>query len=175
MRVRARLLVLVALVCFSAVLPACTGAVPANRAGPSPSAGASPRSEAAPVPTRYVPTRIEKRVIELVRQAGARDVGVAEPGHGSKSANISAAWMGKQLFLVAYPVSQAHIYERRQEDLATRKVEGVTVLEAMQFRRRQVVVECHRLAYEVKKSIGDPWDLDLMTTFVVSLAHSGGC
>ncbi len=83
--------------------------------------------------------------------------------------------MGKQLFLLAYPISQARIYERRQEDLSVTRVEGVRVLQARQFRVRRLIVECHRLAYKVRKSIGDRWDLELMTTFVVSLAHSAGC
>jgi len=173
MCVRARLLVLIALVCLSAALPACTGAAPANRAGPSPSAGASPRPEPAPLPTRYVPTRIEKRVIELVRDAGARDVGVAE--HGFMAASISATWRAKELFLLAYPTANAAIYERRREVLGETTVDGVRVLEARQFMRRQLVVECDGFRYEVTKSIGDRWDLDLMATFVVALVHSGGC
>ena len=125
------------------------------------------------MPTRFVPTRIEKKVIELVRDAGARDVRVAE--HGFDDANIEAEWNGTSVILKAYPTSRADIYERRRRVLGEAIVEGVAVVEAEQFGRRQVVVECGAFAYEARKYPDIPWDVDLMTSFVVAVAHSAGC
>jgi hypothetical protein len=118
-----------------------------------------------------VPTRIEKRVIELVRNTGARDVGVAE--HGFRSADISGTWMGVQIFVKAYPSARAEIHGRKREVVGETKLEGQSVLDARQFGRRQLLLACDGSTYEVQKGLEGRWDAGLMISFVSALISAG--
>jgi hypothetical protein len=128
-------------------------------------------SEPAPIPTRFVPTRIEKTVIELLRQAGARDVGVAE--HGFKSADISGTWMGVRVYVQAYPSARADIHDGKREIVGETKLEGQFVLDARQFGRRQLLFACEGSTYEIQKGLEGRWDADLMMSFVAALIRAG--
>jgi hypothetical protein len=160
--------------CFSAVATGCTSTERAERADrgkPSPKVDVSPRPEPAPLRTRFVPTRIEKRVIELLRQAGARDVGVAE--HGFKSADISGTWMGVRVYVQAYPSARTDIHDGKREIVGKAKVEGQSVIDARQFGRRQLLFACVGSTYEVQKGLEGRWDADLMMSFVSALILVG--
>ena len=114
---------------------------------------------------------MENQVIELVRAAGARDVGVAE--HGFRSADISGRWMDVEVFVQAYPSARADIHGGKREIVGETTVEGETVLDARQFGRRQLLFACDGSTYEVQKGLEGRWDADLMMSFVSALIRTG--
>ena len=155
----------------------CTTTEDGRDARPVPEPAASPSDVPSAEPDEVLPryTELERDVMRLVRATGATDVGVAEPAHGDSDADISAEWKGRPLILLAYPTSNAEIYERRRKVLAETTVEGITVLEAEQVGKRLVAVECGAYTYKVTSYVDVPWNVRPVTDFVVALAKSAGC